>query len=82
MGRQHHYCYEDDKLSDMEIAALIDTQWQTGRYSTIAEVTTAVHQIRQELPRSVIFWLAFHTLESASTAPENVASGAGTWPPL
>ena len=80
MGMQQHYCYEDDKLSSMEIAALIDTQWQTGRYRTIAEVTTAVHHIRQELPRSVIFWLAFHTLDTGTAPPASVASG--TWPPL
>jgi hypothetical protein len=80
MGTQHHFCYEDDKLSSMEIAALIDAQWQTGKYSTIAEVTTAVHHIRHDLPRSVIFWLAFHTLDTVTAPPASIT--AGTWPPL
>lgn len=80
MNRQNHYCYEDDKLTGLEIAVQIIACWETGQYRNIAEVTTAVHRIRQELPRSVIFWLAFHTLESATSSPETGEQSTIAWP--
>ncbi len=63
MNKNHPIDYQDDKLSGQEIADLIAGEWQTGNYSSIAEITTAVHKVRRDLPRSVIFWLAFHTIE-------------------
>ncbi len=79
MTKQNHATYEDDKLSGQEIADLIVAQWQSEQYPTIAAVTTAVHKIRQDLPRSVIFWLAFHTIESDIQGCSEPATTA--WPP-
>lgn len=64
MAKKNHTAYQDGNLTGQEIADLIVAEWQSGHYSTIAEITSAVHEIRRDLPRSVIFWLAFHTIES------------------
>ncbi len=54
--------YDDGQLTGLGTAALIIQEWQTGRYSSLAEVTTAVHNLHQDIPRSAVFWLAYHTL--------------------
>jgi hypothetical protein len=69
MNRQNNYSYDDDKLTGLDIADLIVSEWQTGRYQSIAQVTTAVHALKGELPRSVVFWLAYHTLGEHPVPP-------------
>ncbi len=80
MTKKKYTTYKDEKLAGQEIADLIVAEWHVGHYSTIAEVTTAVHRIRQDIPRSVIFWLAYHTIESTEVCglPEPASAA---WPP-
>jgi len=78
MNRQNAYPYDDDRLTGLDIAELIVAEWQNGTYSSIAEVTSAVHALKSELPRSVVFWLAYHTLREHSD--EAAVSTTMTWP--
>lgn len=80
MNRQNDYPYDDDKLTGLDIAGLILTEWRTGRYQSIADVTSAVHLLRTELPRSVVFWLAYHTLREESYLPVEPPSITTIWP--
>jgi hypothetical protein len=79
MNRKNDYPYDDDKLTGLDIADLIVTKWQTGAYHSIADVTTAVHSLKTELPRSVVFWLAYHTLREQFPAPLE-PQPAAPWP--
>lgn len=72
--------YDDDKLNGLDIAELIVDEWQSGRHQTIAQVTSAVHHQRSELPRSVVFWLAYHTLLSTADTAESSPPLAQAWP--
>lgn len=80
MNRQNDYPYDDDRLTGLDIAELIVSEWHTGVYTSIAEVTTAVHALKSELPRSVVFWLAYHTLREHSHDVAGQVSTAATWP--
>ena len=77
-GENH---YDDEKLNGLDIAEFIVEEWHSGRHQTIAQVTSAVHGQRSELPRSVVFWLAYHTLQSAPEPAEPAATLAQAWPP-
>ena len=80
MNRQNDYPYDDDKLTGLDIAGLILAEWRTGRHQTIAEVTSAVHLLRSEIPRSVVFWLAYHTLREESHLSVEPPSNTTAWP--
>ncbi len=80
MNRQNDYPYDDDRLTGLDIADLIVTEWQTGAYSSIAEVTSAVHALKSELPRSVVFWLAYHTLREHSHESASQVPTTAIWP--
>lgn len=80
MNRQNDYPYDDDRLTGLDIAELIVTEWQTGAYCSIAEVTSAVHALKSELPRSVVFWLAYHTLREHGPEAAGEASTTAIWP--
>lgn len=74
------YHYDDEKLNGLAIADLIASEWGSGRYATIAEVTSAVHGVNAELPRSVVFWLAYHTLQHSPEQRNPAAAKAQAWP--
>lgn len=62
MARHPEHRYNDDELTGLEIANSISREWRSGRHDTVAEVTSSVHEQRPELPRSAVFWLAYHTI--------------------
>lgn len=66
--------YEDSELSGLGVGRLISQEWRTGRHASVADVTTAVHGQRPDIPRSVIFWLAYHAVASDGPA-ESCNSG-------
>jgi hypothetical protein len=80
MNRKNEYPYDDDKLSGLDIAGLILAEWRTGRHQTIVEVTSAVHLLRTEMPRSVVFWLAYHTLQEESQLTAEPPTITTIWP--
>ncbi|MFQ3323165.1 MAG: hypothetical protein ACJAQS_000219 [Porticoccus sp.] len=57
--------YDDAELKGLEISKQIQQVWGSGRFTTVAEVTTEVHNMRHEVPRSAIFWLAYHQIYGA-----------------
>ena len=64
--------YDESKLSGLGVGALIAAEWRTGAYSSVAAVTTAVHSKRADIPRSVIFWLAYHmVMADGAPAPDS-----------
>lgn len=74
--------YDDDKLNGLAIAELILDEWNSGKHESIAAVTTAVHGQALQLPRSVIFWLAYHTLRQYTQLFEGQQNTqAQSWPP-
>jgi hypothetical protein len=54
--------YDDAELKGLAISKQIQRVWATGRYTTVAEVTGEVHSMRGNVPRSAIFWLAYHQI--------------------
>lgn len=69
MNRRPPHEYDDSKLTGLEIAETIAREWESGKYPSVAAVTTAVHDQQAGLPRSAIFWLAYHTI--SQIAPED-----------
>ncbi len=57
--------YEDSLLTGLAIAEHIASEWASGRYRSVAEVTSIVHSRCSDMPRSAIFWLAYHTIHKA-----------------
>jgi hypothetical protein len=57
--------YDDAELKGLEITKQIQQVWSSGRFTTVAEVTAEVHNMRPEVPRSAIFWLAYHQIHGA-----------------
>jgi|TARA_R110002072_G_scaffold25698_4_gene86120 hypothetical protein len=57
--------YDDAELKGLEISKKIQQVWASDRFTTVAEVTAEVHSIRAEVPRSAIFWLAYHQIHGA-----------------
>ena len=43
--------YDDAELKGLEISKKIQQVWASGRFTTVAEVTAEVHNIREEVPR-------------------------------
>ena len=74
----HHY--DDSKLTGLNIAELIAREWAGGNYASIAAVTSAVHAQRPNLPRSAVFWLAYHTLTRGTGAGVGGVRNNQTWP--
>ncbi len=59
--------YDDTELKGLDISQQIQQVWSSGKYDTVAQVTTAVHKLRVDVPRSAVFWLAFHQIHSAAS---------------
>lgn len=72
--------YDDEKLNSMDIAGLIFREWQSGQHESIAAVTSAVHSQQPELPRSVVFWLAYHALHELTGHFPPPGPVARAWP--
>ena len=57
--------YDDAELKGLEISKQVQQMWATGRFTTVAEVTAEVYSMRGNVPRSAIFWLAYHQIHGA-----------------
>lgn len=68
--------YDDARLTGLTLAGSMAEQWASGRYASIAEVTSSVHARHPELPRSVVFWLAYHTLAGLPRVAPSQVSGS------
>ena len=66
MNQQPGHRYNEDELCGLSLGRIIISEWESGRYADIAELTTAIQTKKPELPRSVIFWLAYHTITELS----------------
>lgn len=78
MNRRPPHEYDDNKLTGLNIAETIAREWDSGKYASIAEVTTAVHNLQPGLPRSAVFWLAYHTI--SHSAGGSGAERSPVWP--
>ena len=58
--------YDDGELTGLAVVEQISEEWASGRYSNIAAVTSVIHKKNSHLPRSAIFWLAYHTIHPAA----------------
>lgn len=70
MARHPEHRYNDDELTGLEIANTIAREWRSGIHQTVAQVTSSVHTQRPELPRSAVFWLAYHTIHQRDVVDE------------
>jgi hypothetical protein len=58
--------YEDSLLTGLAIAERISSEWNSGHYQSVAQVTSVIHRQCPSMPRSTVFWLAYHTINKSN----------------
>jgi len=54
--------YDDQQLVGLELSRDIRSLWDAGRYRNLAALTAELARRHPEIPRSALFWLAYHVV--------------------